>query len=207
MSVDVAATVGTEFVTVAEVDAREHALRAGGSADALPRPGTSEARQLRRWITQVLVAERVVAAEASALCARVEDAPAERDLLPDEVARLEIGSVAASTLCRTARPRGVRARHRRGPRSATPRCGITTAATRSASRAVRRRPGAGTARPSAPTSTTCDPSSPGICWQPPSAANTAGGWTRDAPTSWCSPPATNTPAIRGNPTTPIGTDD
>jgi len=103
MSVDVAATVGSELVTVAEVDAREHALRSGGSADALPRPGTSEARQLRRWITQVLVAERVVAAEASALCARVEDAPAERDLLPDEVARLEIGSVAASTL---SEPRG-----------------------------------------------------------------------------------------------------
>ena len=103
MSADVAATVGGECVTVAEVDTRERALRAGGTADALPRPGTSEARQLRRWITQVLVAERVVAAEAMELGVRDEHAPAERDLLPDEVARLEIGSVAASTL---SKPRG-----------------------------------------------------------------------------------------------------
>ena len=103
VSADVAATVGGECVTVAEVDTRERALRAGGTADALPRPGTSEARQLRRWITQVLVAERVVAAEAIELGVRDEHAPAERDLLPDEVARLEIGSVAASTL---SKPRG-----------------------------------------------------------------------------------------------------
>lgn len=95
---DIAATVGVEFVTVAEVDCRERALRAGVSTHALPRQGTSEARQLRRWITQVLVAERVVAAEARTLCSPTEDGPSERDVLPDEVARLEIGSVAASTL-------------------------------------------------------------------------------------------------------------
>ena len=157
MNVDVAATVGSEFVTIAEVDAREHALRAGGSAGALPRPGTSEARQLRRWITQVLVAaERVVAAEASALCARDEDAPAERELLPDEVARLEIGSVAAATLSEP-RGRAVFARVTAAVRIRDVEVRITTAATRSVSRAVRRRPGAGTTRPSAPTSTTCDP--------------------------------------------------
>ncbi|MDZ4269114.1 MAG: malonyl CoA-ACP transacylase [Mycobacterium sp.] len=94
----VAATVGGECVTVAEVDARERALRAGGAADALPRPGTSEARQLRRWITQVLVAERVVAAAARTLGACGDHAPAVQEVLPDEVSRLEIGSVAASTL-------------------------------------------------------------------------------------------------------------
>lgn len=98
MSGDVAATVGGECVTVADVDDREHALRAGYAAAALPRPGTSEGRQLRRWITQVLVAEQVVAAAARALGVDDERAPAEADLLPDEVARLEIGSVAASTL-------------------------------------------------------------------------------------------------------------
>ena len=95
---DVAATVGSESVFVAEVDAREQDLRKGVSAHALPRSGTSEARQLRRWITQVLVAERVVAAEAGALRVHDDNAPSEADLLPDEVARLEIGSVAASTL-------------------------------------------------------------------------------------------------------------
>ena len=98
-----AATVGSGIVTVAEVDARERALRAAGTSDALPRQGTSEARQLRRWITQVLIAERVVAAEAIEVGACDEHAPAERDLLPDEVARLEIGSIAASTL---SEPRG-----------------------------------------------------------------------------------------------------
>ncbi|MCV7152475.1 DUF7158 domain-containing protein [Mycolicibacterium pyrenivorans] len=94
----VAATVMGECLTVADVDARERALRAGGAADALPRPGTGEARQLRRWITQVLVAERVVAAAARTLVACDDRAPAMREVLPDEVARLEIGSVAASTL-------------------------------------------------------------------------------------------------------------
>ncbi|GJF07974.1 malonyl CoA-ACP transacylase [Mycolicibacterium cyprinidarum] len=98
MRVDVAATVGNEWVTVAEVDVRENILRKGVSAHALPRAGTSEARQLRRWITQVLVAERVVAAEATVLGAVEENAPSEWELLPDDVARLEIGSVAACTL-------------------------------------------------------------------------------------------------------------
>ncbi|GJF10126.1 malonyl CoA-ACP transacylase [Mycolicibacterium cyprinidarum] len=93
-----AATVGNGCVTVAEVDARESALREGVSSHALPRSGTGEARQLRRWIAQVLVAERVVTAEARALGACEEDAPSEWELLPDEVARLEIGSVAAATL-------------------------------------------------------------------------------------------------------------
>lgn len=97
-SAGIAATVGAGVVTVADVDARERTLRAGGAAQALPRPGTAEARQLRRWITQVLVAEQVVAAEAGALGASSEPTPTERDVLPDEVARLEIGSVAAATL-------------------------------------------------------------------------------------------------------------
>ena len=35
-------------------------------AASLPRAGTSEGRQLRRWLTQLLVTERVVAAEAAA---------------------------------------------------------------------------------------------------------------------------------------------
>lgn len=90
----VAAYVGTDVVTVAEVDAHEHELRAGGREHALPRPGTSEARQLRRWLTQVLVAERVVAAAHGADGA----VPTEAELLPDVVARMEIGSIAAATL-------------------------------------------------------------------------------------------------------------
>lgn len=94
----VVARVGDDVVTVTEVDDRERALRAGGSADALPRAGTSEARQLRRWITQVLVAQKVVDAHAGTLGGHDRPSAGEQDVLPDAVARMEIGSVAASTL-------------------------------------------------------------------------------------------------------------
>ncbi|AFM15705.1 hypothetical protein Mycch_0895 [Mycolicibacterium chubuense NBB4] len=98
MSDGVAATVAGEAVTVGDVDARERTIRVGGAEHALPRPGTSEGRQLRRWLTQVLVAERVVAQEAAVRHLDTASAPAEADVLPDTVARLEIGSVAAATL-------------------------------------------------------------------------------------------------------------
>jgi len=94
----VAARVGGQPVSVDEVDAREARLRASRSASSLPRPGTSEGRQLRRWLTQLLVTERVVAAEAAARGLRADSAPTEEDLLPDMAVRLEIGSVAASVL-------------------------------------------------------------------------------------------------------------
>ena len=69
-----------------------------GLASSLPRPGTSEGRQLRRWLTQVLVTERVVAAEAAERGLSVDGAPSEDEVLPDMAVRLEIGSVAASVL-------------------------------------------------------------------------------------------------------------
>ena len=95
----IAATVAGAEVPVEEVDAREAALRASPQTAALPRPGTSEGRQLRRWLTQVLVTEKVVAAEADALGATVtESTPTEEQLLPDLTARLEIGSIAAGAL-------------------------------------------------------------------------------------------------------------
>lgn len=94
----VAATVGGVAVPVADVDAREARMRATLPAAALPRPDTGEGRQLRRWLTQLLVTERVVAAEAAALGVTAEGAPTEDEVLPDMSARLEIGSVAAATL-------------------------------------------------------------------------------------------------------------
>lgn len=94
----VAATVFGAPLLVSEVDAREAHLRSAVPAAALPRPGTSEGRQLRRWLTQLLVAERVVAAEVAAVNAREDDAPDEDALLPDTAARLEIGSIAGSVL-------------------------------------------------------------------------------------------------------------
>lgn len=95
---DVAATVGGVPIGIDEVDRREAALRAGPFASALPRPGTTEGRQLRRWLTQLVVTHHVVAAEASSLGVTAEHAPAEDALLPDESTRLEIGSVAAAAL-------------------------------------------------------------------------------------------------------------
>jgi [acyl-carrier-protein] S-malonyltransferase len=94
----VAATVGGRPVLVSEVDLRETRLRATALAAALPRAGTSEGRQLRRWLTQLLVTERVVAAEAAVRGLTADGAPTEDELLPDIAARLEIGSVAASAL-------------------------------------------------------------------------------------------------------------
>ncbi|MDT5267706.1 MAG: [acyl-carrier-protein] S-malonyltransferase [Mycobacterium sp.] len=98
MSEHVAATVSGRPVLVSDVDRRETRLRASMSAGALPRAGTSEGRQLRRWLTQLLVTERVVAAEVAAQGVTADGAPTEDDLLPDMAARLEIGSVAASVL-------------------------------------------------------------------------------------------------------------
>jgi len=94
----VAATVAGAPVLVAEVDAREVRLRNGPMAAALPAAGTSEGRQLRRWLTQLIVTERVITTEAEALGVTADKAPAEEDLLPDATARLELGSVAAAAL-------------------------------------------------------------------------------------------------------------
>ena len=94
----VAATVGGVPICVAEVDAREDRLRSSRLASSLPRAGTSEGRQLRRWLTQLLVTERVAAAEAQARGLTTQGAPHEDELLPDMTTRLEIGSVAASVL-------------------------------------------------------------------------------------------------------------
>jgi len=98
VSRQVVAIVAGAEIAVAEVDTREADLRAGSLSAALPRAGTSEGRQLRRWLTQLLVTERVVAAEAAALGLSADAAPSEEELLPDVTARLEIGSVAASAL-------------------------------------------------------------------------------------------------------------
>lgn len=94
-----AATVAGSPVSVVEIDEREARLRCSPQVAALPRPGTSEGRQLRRWLTQLLVSERVVAHEADALGVSVAaDTPTEDEVLPDVTARLEIGSVAAAVL-------------------------------------------------------------------------------------------------------------
>lgn len=92
------ATVGGVPVRLAEVDAAEARLRAAPGAAALPIAGTSEGRQLRRWLTQLIVAERLVAAEAVTRGLTARGAPEQAELLPDATARLEVGSVAAAAL-------------------------------------------------------------------------------------------------------------
>ncbi|MGU3497912.1 DUF7158 domain-containing protein [Mycobacterium sp. C31M] len=90
----IAARVAGVAISVAAVDERERVLREGNSAAALPRAGTSEGRQLRRWLTQLLVAETVAALEP----AGDRIVPTLAEVLPDMTARLEIGSVAAAVL-------------------------------------------------------------------------------------------------------------
>ncbi|MFI7677093.1 peptidylprolyl isomerase [Actinophytocola sp. NPDC049390] len=86
---------------VSEVDSMESDLRAGPVGPTLPREHTSEGRQLRRWLVQVLVAERIVAAEAGARGLADTDAPALFALAPDRAAMLGLGSVAADLLTRS----------------------------------------------------------------------------------------------------------
>jgi [acyl-carrier-protein] S-malonyltransferase len=63
----VAARVGDRTFTEAEVETRVERLRRGPLAPRLPRPGTADARNLRRWVVQVMTYEAVVEAEAAAL--------------------------------------------------------------------------------------------------------------------------------------------
>ncbi|HEX6359678.1 DUF7158 domain-containing protein [Actinophytocola sp.] len=94
-------------VDVSDVDAREAGLRAGPVAPTLPRERTSEGRQLRRWLVQVLVAERLVAAEAARRGLDEAGAPALSELAPDRAAMLTLGSVAADLLTRNPLARAV----------------------------------------------------------------------------------------------------
>ncbi|GAA4224990.1 [acyl-carrier-protein] S-malonyltransferase [Streptosporangium album] len=95
----VAAHVGERAITVAEVDTREAALRAGPLAALLPRPWSAEGRNLRRWLVQMLVAEALIEGEAAlrGLTAPTVG-PAGRLTLP---AALRTGGVAAAVLAAT----------------------------------------------------------------------------------------------------------
>jgi [acyl-carrier-protein] S-malonyltransferase len=94
----IAARVAGKPVSVADIDAKEAELRAGSLAGSLPLTGTSEGRQLRRWVTQLIVTERLVIAEAARMGISAENAPPLAEVLPNSVARVEIGSVTAAVL-------------------------------------------------------------------------------------------------------------
>lgn len=92
------ATIAGVPIAPGVLDAAEARLRASPGAAGLPVSGTSEGRQLRRWLAHLIVTERVVAAEAAARGLSGCGAPPEAQLLPDATARLEIGSIAAAAL-------------------------------------------------------------------------------------------------------------
>lgn len=94
-------------VDMSDVDVREVELRAGPVAPVLPRERTGEGRQLRRWLVQVLVAERLVAVEARARGLSAADAPTVGEIAPDRAAMLGLGSVAADLLTRSPLARAV----------------------------------------------------------------------------------------------------
>ncbi len=94
----VAAYVRGEPVTSAEIEARLAQVRASAFGTRLPHAATAEGRNARRWVTQLVCAERLVASE----------------LGPDDTARqrltieraLGVGGVAAAVLA--ARPDAAR---------------------------------------------------------------------------------------------------
>jgi [acyl-carrier-protein] S-malonyltransferase len=83
---------------VSDVDERERVIRSGPASAALPSGNSSEGRQLRRWLVQLIVAERVIAAEARARGITAAGAPGLTGLAADRAALLELGSVAAALL-------------------------------------------------------------------------------------------------------------
>jgi [acyl-carrier-protein] S-malonyltransferase len=89
---------GTVLVSVEDVDAREAQFRACTPGSALPLVGTPQWRQLRGWLMQLIVTERVLRSEASRLGVTVDNAPTLPEVLPDGTARFEVGSLAASAL-------------------------------------------------------------------------------------------------------------
>jgi [acyl-carrier-protein] S-malonyltransferase len=101
------AWVSGDPLKVSDVDELEAGLRSGPVAATLPRPGTREGRQLRRWLVQVLAAERLVAQEARVRGLGADGAPPLVSLAPDRAALLALGSVAADLLTRSALARRV----------------------------------------------------------------------------------------------------
>jgi [acyl-carrier-protein] S-malonyltransferase len=114
----VAALVDGDPVAVEDVDAKVASLRAGPRAGALPHPGTPEERNLRRWVVQLLVGERLV--ETAVRSLGRSDVGANRDEAergePLTLTRaLEAGGVGAALLATSSNARALR-------RSMEPQC-------------------------------------------------------------------------------------
>ncbi|NUR86066.1 MAG: malonyl CoA-ACP transacylase, partial [Nonomuraea sp.] len=83
--------VGGRAVPRELLDRRIRELRDGPLRAAMPVPGTSEDRQLARWLTQVILTEELCEAEAL----RLGLAPVEGEPL-DRIAAVELGSINAA---------------------------------------------------------------------------------------------------------------
>ncbi|TDC99705.1 DUF7158 domain-containing protein, partial [Nonomuraea diastatica] len=73
------------------LDERLTALREGPLSAALPVPGTSEDRQLARWLTQVILTEALCESTATGLGLRPQEKPP-----LDRLAAVELGSINAA---------------------------------------------------------------------------------------------------------------
>ncbi|WP_426505351.1 DUF7158 domain-containing protein [Dactylosporangium sp. McL0621] len=94
----IAAWVGDEPITVAQVEERLAGLYSGSAGARLPHPATAEGRNLRRWLVQLMAANAVVSQDF-AEPPLVEPPPVE----PPALARaLRLGGVAAAVVA--ARP-------------------------------------------------------------------------------------------------------
>ena len=91
-----AAWVGEAPVPVTEVDAHLARLRAGPRAALLPVADSAEGRQLRRWVTQVVVTRALLELEAAAL--GPAPVPPPEAVVPDRQAALELGGILANVL-------------------------------------------------------------------------------------------------------------
>ncbi|MFE2723839.1 hypothetical protein [Kitasatospora sp. NPDC059327] len=79
------------------LDRRLAALRSGPRSAALPRPGSSEDRQLTRWVAQVVLTEELCAAVCAERGLPVEaTAPADTPARLDQRAAVELGSITAA---------------------------------------------------------------------------------------------------------------
>lgn len=101
-----AAWVAGSPLEVSDVDERERAIRTGPASTALPGQDSSEGRQLRRWLVQLMVAECIITAEAEARNLTATQAPA-LDELADGPGLLQLGSVAAALIAQSPLARAV----------------------------------------------------------------------------------------------------
>jgi [acyl-carrier-protein] S-malonyltransferase len=105
----IAAWVGDRPIMAAEVDRRLTALREGPLASRLPPPDTSQGRNLRRWLVQVLTVEELVAQEAAAravVCEPCDGGPGSVTLAE----ALRAGGVSAAVLAANPLARALRRR-------------------------------------------------------------------------------------------------